>query len=990
MHTKRRFPIASLTTLALWLVRQTWSLLLITGVGILAAVLIVCSVPLYANVASTAGLRAYLRASPVSTSVTVRSDARLVSSRELQRISQQIDHEVRQNLGTFVKPGQFSLHAPNFNLMRTGRDGLTVPGPDYISFIGADINTATPHIQLLQGRLPQKNTQALEIMLRPDAAKDMNVTIGANVSTQISLISDKHPPLVFPISLQVVGIFKSNADDIYWHGETFTTSSVSDQFFVYQSLVSNDALVTYLERISSDPQRLDRTFESVVQPFWYYQLDIERMSTENLESINNAITLTRIDNSNNPVLSHQPYTQNSDTFLPNDEDATFLSKYLQRTIVANVPVSALLVLILALLLFFVSIMTTFLIERRAEAIAILRSRGASRLQILTLFLLQGIGLCILALLLGPLLALLAVDGLAHLTLSAADRDALNLLWNDPISSLVAINWLPLLVIAASLATMGIALARSLSRNLLTLRRERARSRARSILQWLGFDGIAALFSLIGFAFSSYILSANVLDAHLRSLLYAPLSLFEVIFLALAVLLLLMRLFTFLLQFASSLLRRNRGATVQLALTHMARAPREPIRMTMLLSLSIAFAIFTLIFLATQTQRVQDISLYRTGADFVGRLTVSGDVSTISQLDATTHTYKHLRGVSSATLGYTDSVESNDSASAISVSFTAADADTFANTARWSEQNSSQPLPALMQLLRKNREQANDGLPAIVDDTVWQQFHLTPNAHFGLRLPNVTYGYVLNLIAVAHVHSLPSVGGSTNGGVLTDYRSFLSSSCQLFPDPLSCSANTVWVRTWDDMASIQSVQQALSEGDNKLVPLYDRRGMVNDLSHEQLYAAMFGAMALGGVTALLLALVGNLVGAWFRVYTRQTNFAVLRALGATTQQIGIILTWEQGIISLVALLVGAGLGALVSTWMLPLLIFTDVAPQNAAAPTPSDQLYSQQTVPPIHIVVPSTLLLALFVIIVLCLLALFLMVRVGTAPKMSQKLRLNED
>ncbi len=42
-------------------------------------------------------------------------------------------------------------------------------------------------------------------------------------------------------------------------------------------------------------------------------------------------------------------------------------------------------------------------------------------------------------------------------------------------------------------------------------------------------------------------------------------------------------------------------------------------MTMLLALATAFSLFTLVFLATQAQHIQDIVTYQTGADFSAQL-----------------------------------------------------------------------------------------------------------------------------------------------------------------------------------------------------------------------------------------------------------------------------------------------------------------------------------------------------------------------------------
>ena len=47
----------SVMTLALWRLRQTWFLLCIITIGMIAAVMIVCAIPLFSNVTMTAGLR---------------------------------------------------------------------------------------------------------------------------------------------------------------------------------------------------------------------------------------------------------------------------------------------------------------------------------------------------------------------------------------------------------------------------------------------------------------------------------------------------------------------------------------------------------------------------------------------------------------------------------------------------------------------------------------------------------------------------------------------------------------------------------------------------------------------------------------------------------------------------------------------------------------------------------------------------------------------
>ncbi|HXR66657.1 MAG TPA: FtsX-like permease family protein [Ktedonobacteraceae bacterium] len=63
------------------------------------------------------------------------------------------------------------------------------------------------------------------------------------------------------------------------------------------------------------------------------------------------------------------------------------------------------------------------------------------------------------------------------------------------------------------------------------------------------------------------------------------------------------------------------------------------------------------------------------------------------------------------------------------------------------------------------------------------------------------------------------------------------------------------------------------------------------------------MLLGTATALLLALLGNLVASWLNARSRLVNFAALRALGTTPRQIASTLAWEQVVVYSAAMLLG---------------------------------------------------------------------------------------
>ncbi|HEY6406269.1 MAG TPA: FtsX-like permease family protein, partial [Ktedonobacteraceae bacterium] len=158
----------------------------------------------------------------------------------------------------------------------------------------------------------------------------------------------------------------------------------------------------------------------------------------------------------------------------------------------------------------------------------------------------------------------------------------------------------------------------------------------------------------------------------------------------------------------------------------------------------------------------------------------------------------------------------------------------------------------------------------------------------------------------------------------------------------------------------------------------------------LYLDLIGILALGASTALLLALVGNLIASWLSARSRLANFAVLRALGAAPSQIASTLTWEQCIIYSTSILLGILFGAIFSVLVVPQLIFTSVGSSGASSDLTSSQFAVAQSVPPIQIVIPPSLMIALAVLVVICVVALGMMIRVVSRPWISQTLRLNED
>jgi putative ABC transport system permease protein len=995
--------------LALILLRKTWGLLLITGAGFVAAVMLACVVPLYSDVSMTAGLRGALTSSPQNADIVVQSFSEQINPQIIDGATNAIDQEFKNKLGPYLSPLQFSIQTPTLPIdtkILSSHGSATFKDTDnQLQLFGSSIDQSASHLTLVQGRLPRTvsagaTNDDLEIALSQESARSLNVTLGSVINMKVALVVIPIIREVHILPFHLVGIFKSPGDsEPYWHGTDFLSVARGKPPFgppgrIFMGLVSNETFISVMSRISKAQGIGAPVLEIPFNFDWYYRFDPVRISINDLTAIVNGANTVQVDLANNPILDQTPYLEKSQTFVPTD----ILDQFNSRIAIAQLPVISLLVLVLGLVLFFVSLMAELLVERQADAIAILRSRGASRSQIFGSLVTQSIGLGLIALIIGPLLAILMSRLIAQNVLPPANQTALSIISGNPIRVVQGIIWYPLITVLVAMMAMVVAVSRAMRQDILSVRRESARSTRLPLWQRLNLDIVAAIIMIVGFGFSYYMINTGILDPHLTLLLLSPLTLVGAVFLLIAGLLLFLRFFPYFLQFGSWLTARSRSASPMLALAQMSRAPRQSVRLTLLLALATAFAIFTLIFTASQTQRIEDVAAYQSGADFSG--TIQNSVATPLQVAEKTALYRNIPGVISATVGNTSLATAAGAILSLPMEIRAVDATTFARTATWTEQDSTQPLSSLMAQLSVRRASAlsHHVVPAVVDSAAWQSLKLSSNAtSFSL---NFTYGSV-PFIAIAEIQYIPTVddrssstssGGSVpNGGIMVDYPSFAAIYGYDFKDSsASLPLNAVWLRTRDDAVSLAAVRKTLGKGELQLSPLNDRRAIIESLYHEPLYLDLIGVLALGAATVLLLALVGNLIASWLSARSRLANFAVLRALGAAPPQIASTLTWEQCIIYSTSILLGILFGAIFSALVVPRLIFTSVGLSDTSSDLTNSQFYVGQSVPPIQIIISPMLVIVLAVLVVICVVVLGMMIRVVSRPSISQTLRLNED
>lgn len=959
----RSDTFSSVVTLASWRLRRTWFLLCVTTLGMITAVVITCAVPLFITVTTTAGLRNALAAQPVNSEIRLDTRTLGASTQLVADVHNQFEPLIQHNLGNVLKqPTQFMVQADNLTVVS--------PQPPVKSYglvtYATPIAQAAPHLRVVQGRLPRMTNDAngIEIVLTSNTAQVFGVHVGSIMKLRLNYFLNvpdfsqadyAKNEKATSVNAHVVGLISVDGSNLaYWHGVDFTPTKeggglVGSSIEVYALLSSDTADTRYSSLEGYDGYSADGP-----PPY--------------------------------------PYLTNVNPFSPLFPDVGApgsLEQFRERTTVARIPATVIAAQILVLVLFFVSLMTDLLVDRQADAIMVLRSRGASRRQIFGALMTQSVGLGLLAIVIGLPLTLFVVILVAQRILPSQVQDSLNVITAEPLQSLQGVAGYAIVVVIVVLATMSFSLLRVVRMDVLAARREAARSTRRPVWQRLHLDIMAGVVALLGYGITLYLTTiGSLLSDQIKAISSALFSLISPYFLIVVLLLLFLRFFPLLLRLGAWFTVRGRSAASMLALAQMARSPRQSLRMTTLLALTIAFALFSLVFFASQEQRINDLAAYQAGADFSGILLTRTYTVTPQQQEAQ---YLAIQGVTFASAGFAGDGTLSNNDVALALDLRGVDSETYRQTALWPAQSSSQSLATLTSLLAAKRAYGiqNGVVPVIVDETTHSKLFLHLGSTFPVSVNGLSLAPDMRCIVVGFVEHIPTVyndaTGSTSafyaphGGMLFDYQTYntiysqqvqvLNKGRDILP------VNWILLRTKDDASSLNRVRAALNTLELNIAGLADRRALIESLRVDPLTLTLEGVLSIGTVATLFLAILGDLLASWSSAHARLTNFAVLRALGTSPRQVANVLTWEQGLIYSIGILLGIAFGVLLATTVVPTLIYYGLSVQISL---------------PVQIIVPISLVFTLAAVIAVFVFALGMMVRTVSQPSMSQTLRLNED
>jgi cell division protein FtsX len=384
----------------------TWRLTALLALGVLVAAMLLAAAPLYARAMADLGLtfavRDRLQREPTT---EVQLPAVAVASAEGRALQQAVARRAEERLGWFTAARGRLAQGPRFQIIDPAEPGR--PPPLLVPWTVSD---AGQHVRLLAGRLPgprRGTEEPIEIALSPRAAEAAGLRPGDRLTLleafddcERELPREDRPPpppctpkvgVRFTLTAELVGLIEPvDPESPFW------VRGAATLFEPYRLIPDFGPLLPAL----TDEETFFAGLGAVLPEYratvsWVFIAGPERLSRA-------TFPRARADIAD---LREELKAVGGFAFSPLESVLTGFGRELP---VQETPLVLLLLQIAGIALLYVAVIAALSVERQAQEIALLRARGASRFQVLGLFLFEGMALALPATLLAPFLAAGAV------------------------------------------------------------------------------------------------------------------------------------------------------------------------------------------------------------------------------------------------------------------------------------------------------------------------------------------------------------------------------------------------------------------------------------------------------------------------------------------------------------------------------------------------------------------------------------------------------
>ncbi|MCD1261698.1 ABC transporter permease [Paenibacillus athensensis] len=789
------------------------------------------------------------------------------------------------------------------NLDLTPSDPSKVdPGPSRTADLSA-MQDMEAHIRLIDGRMPAKEPVdgVYETLVAPELLGNLKLVIGNEFT-----INDKSLPQ--PVRIKPVGVFerKDNAD-LYWPSGYKNFRST---FFVPYELFEKDFTVG---------KKL-----KVLFGYWYYAFDYHAMKLESIDDFTGGSA--RIDNY---LSTHfKTYT------ITNPALKTFKT-YFDKEKRLRLMLWSLNVPVMILLAFYLFMVANLIAERQKTEIAVLRSRGASRLQMLLGYLIEGVLLGVVALAIGPWIGLYLTKmlGAANGFLEFVQRAAMDVELNREAFryALIAVG----ASIVMTLLPVVLATRVSIVGHKITLARQGRMSFAHKIF-----------IDVILMALSIYLLQSfhrrmsdlvslglDSVDLKVDPLLFVVPALF-----VLASGLLLLRVYPWLIRLVYWLGRKWWPPYLYSTLLQVGRSTTQYQFIMMFLILTMATGLFSASAARTMNQNIEDKIRYATGADITLRTMWQNDAPPpapsgpgappadsggVKELKRVQYTeppfllYSQLPGVESAARVFRKQAATvTIGKEVLETDLMGIDTDAFGRTAWLRDGLLDHDFYAYLNVMASNPR------AVLISRSVADELQVQPGDKVSVGWSGVdgstaiVYGIIDYWPSWNPNPALGSGETAANKETKTKVPHLVVGHLSFIQNNLAVEPYDVWLKMKPE-ASSQALYEALKQKNMPITEIHDTKQQLVRSKNDPFQLAINGVMTLGFLIAAGISFIGFLLYWVLSLSGRILQFGVLRAMGVSFAQIVGMLIVEQLLTSGAAVLIGVLTGNLTSELFVPL-------------------------------------------------------------------------
>ena len=892
MITRFLLQIAAVLRVALKRLRTQPTITLASICGLTVAVVLMEIVPLYSDAVNFRILEEQLatlnedRRPPWSYIYTyIGSWHGDVEWETIQPAHDYLRNEAARTLGLPLDFLVQHVETATYRLFPT--DQVNYSGNDDLGF--ASLATTTDietHIELVEGTLPavpNSASEPIEVLISQTFAAETGWQVGEHY-LMLNLGRTAEGPNFI---VEIAGIWQPRDDsEPFWF---YGPDSFDDLFLVPENTFANIIAPALGDEVNF--------------VLWYLVMDGSDVGTEQVDRL---------------VAGAARVEQQVDVLLPEATSFIAPTNNLNFYRIAVAELSLLLFSInvptIWMALAFIGLVAGMAVSQQRNEIAVIRSRGGTPWQIISMAIVEGALLGLIAFGLGTIAALWLTQLLGQtrsfLDFSGTAVVRLNL-------TRQAINAGLLAVFLALIARVIPAVVAS-RHTIITYKQEQARSVSSPWWQRAWLDLILTAVASYGFyvlrqqgslTLSNEISSATTTADPFQNpllLLLPALTIF-------ALTLLFLRFLPWTMQMLAWLIARSNSISLLQAVRYLARTPRYYTTPLGLLVLTIGLAVFTASLARTVDLQLYDQSYYQIGSD-INLVTVPpapigfGPQASADELLFTflpVSVYERLPGIKHAARVGTYDMRSQIDGRAISGQFMGVDPAQFHQVAFWRWDFSRYRLGTLMNAL------GHHATGVLVPNSLLNSstLHVGDPIRYSLSLGsgNVEFEAIVvgtfdyfptwyptekNLLIVGNLTNIFEVAGGE-----FPYRIWAESNGVIEPESFRQALldQQLFGTFWDEARPLVAAAQSQPQ----------RQGL-------------FGLLSVGFITSAVLTVLGFFLYALFSLQRRTVEIGILRAVGLSTSKMIRLIAWELVLLIFCGLLLGTALGVLISQQFIPFL------------------------------------------------------------------------